>query len=146
MYHLAVAGLHCYVAVYTCLSHSYNDKAHKAQVLDDAESKVISKGLPNLDAIADAKFWQLAWLDCSSTDMRGLECCKVQQYVYQMALSGCMPSGRHHWQEGVMPQELVSSSNQPQVEQQEQTLFHGSPVRLHVKQGDTMPSNQQHRL
>ena len=78
MYHLAVAGLYRYFAVYTCLSHSYNDKAHKAQVLDDAESKVISKGLPNLDAIADAKFWQLAWLDCSSTDMRGLECCKVQ--------------------------------------------------------------------
>ena len=119
MYHLA--GLNRYFVVHTRPSHSYNDKAHKAHVLDDAESKVISKGLPNLDAIADAKFWQLAWLDCSSTDLRGSACCKANS-MFQMKLCGCAPSGRHHWQEGVMPQELVSSNHQPQVEQQEQTL------------------------
>ena len=78
MSYLALPDLDSCFAVHTCPSHSHNNKAHKAHVLDNAESKVISKGLPNLDAIADAKFWQLAWLDCSSTDMRCLACFIVQ--------------------------------------------------------------------
>ena len=49
------------------LPPSDNHKADKAQIFDNTYAKVISKRLPNLDAVADAKLWELAWLDCSNT-------------------------------------------------------------------------------
>lgn len=45
----------------------HNDKVHKADVLDNAVSKIVSKRLPNLDSIPNAQVWDLTGLDCKHT-------------------------------------------------------------------------------
>ena len=46
---------------------SHNDKADKAQIPHNTNAEIISKCLPNLNAISDSKFRDLTGLDCVIT-------------------------------------------------------------------------------
>ena len=60
----------------------HNDKVHKADVLDNAVSKIVSERLPNLDSIPNAQVWDLTGLDCKhTTKVRQDKCIAVPSLI-----------------------------------------------------------------
>lgn len=56
-----------YCLVLLAAQRLHNNEVHKADVLDNTVTKVIAKGLPNLDTVTDTQVWNLAGLDCTYT-------------------------------------------------------------------------------
>lgn len=57
--------LSCCSSAWTC---SHSGETDEADVTEDADSKVISKGLADLDAVADAKVIDVVGLHCGTTE------------------------------------------------------------------------------
>ena len=59
-----LAGVHAPAVAACCTLH--NDKGDEADLLHNANAKVVAKRLPDLDTVAYPKLWKLAWLHCTA--------------------------------------------------------------------------------
>lgn len=53
--------------LYSVTHASHDGKADEADLLHNAEAKVIAERLADLDSVADAKLRDLTWLDCTAS-------------------------------------------------------------------------------